>query len=249
MERENYISDIQDYWQYIQDGGFTSTPPKHSYGKGNWGAGSYGHYQPYNDHRYSSWSYHHDRRYDCHPQPYDHYYQEYTDFYSSQNHYARPRGRPHLQRHQVDRFSQPPYKPQYRGKVTKRNQPPTTHRHFSSDPTTVNYHGDHPTPRNRPPSKPEVFSVDKPTSKNESPPKTQPSSQHQSSSKNQPPLLDQNFSSDQPSPHETKSPKEELAPSKPSPTEQAPKGHSPRNLRPRKIQPTPKPKRGKRRKQ
>ena len=251
MERENYISDIKDYWQYIQDGGFMPTPPKHSYGKGNWGSGRrYDYHQRYNDCRYSSRSYYRDWQYGFHSQPYNHFNQ---DFYSSQNRYSRPRGRPHFLRHQVYRFSQPPFRRQFTsgGKVTKRNQLPTSHQHFSSDPTSVNCYGDQPTPRNQSPPKPQVFSTDqtsddKPPSKSQSPPKTQPPSHHQGSSKNQPPALDQNFSKDQPD----TIPKEELPPSQPSPTEQTPKGYpSSRNLRPRKIQPTPKPKRGKQRKQ
>lgn len=203
MERENYISEIQDYWRYIQDGGIrsdsaSSFQPSPSHTKDDWEprTRSYGYHhnrRPYGDHtRAPSQWYHHDFHSPTYHDPYYGYDPHlqwdngYTDF-CVPNSYTRSRRRPYhrggFSKHQHD-TRRPP-----------RNQFPPMHQQFWDYPAPNDYfptdHHRPPPPRNQPPSK-QHFSRDHSPHRNQPPPTHQHFTGDPSSPKNQsyPPTKD-----------------------------------------------------------
>lgn len=232
MERENYISDVHDYWKYIQDGGSrTGTSTKDSWEP--WRQ-SYDHYQPYgrhaHSHRYHDHFYPHPHHYDPYRGYDPQWHHGYTDFCSKPNSYTRSRGRSSFRhrgsRHRHDRSVS--------GQNTQsppRNQFPPKHQHFSMD---------------QPPPRHQYSPVDQPPTR-PPPPRNQPvSKQHfardQFPHRNQPPPKNEHFSTDQP-PLMDDLPKTPPGDNKPLPKKQnPPKAHPPSPKEPSPLidQPTPK---------
>jgi len=138
MERENYISDVQEYWQYIQNGGSRSVknavrdtrqlPPNQSY-QDDWEPWGVDHHQqpPYSDRTFydDSWYEH------THPQWFhdDHHSYQHYDHYDEPSSYSRSRERLdfHNRGRYHDRFT-----PYHRERNTRYT--PTPDHYYSHQP-------------------------------------------------------------------------------------------------------------------
>ena len=263
MERENYISDIQDYWRYVQSGDF---PPEQSCSQDSWEPQGWSydhHHQSHSEYTHTPPWHHHNSRFDFYSQPYHPYgYNSYAhcyqgDFYSAPNSYTRFRGRPNFAWHQRGRsnpghYGTRPPKHQHTSsgdKLPQRNQLPAKHQHFSSDqPTPKHQFSEGQSAlRNQPPSKLQNFSADQ-TPEDVAPPRNQPPPCHQHFSSDQMPPKELTLPSDQSPCEDQSSLTKETPEDQHTPKDQI----SPRNLRPRRNQPARsarKPSRGKHRKQ
>ena len=205
MERENYISDIHDYWKYIQDGGSgrsdASFQPIQSRNRDSWEPPLWrpGHHHPYSDWRYPHRPQHYFYSQSSYYDPYHECDQRYgyTDFCSKPNR-SRDGSRFH-RRGFSHRHPQPP-----------RNQSPPKDQQFSKDqpPPSGQYPPVDrpcraPPPRNQPPSK-QHFSRD------------------HSPHRNQPPLEHEHFSTDHSIPKDDVSPMNLSPPRDDSPVKQQP---------------------------